>query len=70
MAIAVKVPALGESVKEAKLLKWHKRDGDVVRVDDNRIGTISLLRLLLSHGVALQEMTDQVGLCTWPIGGP
>jgi 2-oxoglutarate dehydrogenase E2 component (dihydrolipoamide succinyltransferase) len=34
MAIQVKVPALGESVKQAKLLKWHKRDGDFIATDE------------------------------------
>jgi len=34
MAIQVKVPALGESVKQAKLLKWHKQDGQTVGVDE------------------------------------
>jgi 2-oxoglutarate dehydrogenase E2 component (dihydrolipoamide succinyltransferase) len=30
----VEVPELGESVKEAKLLKWHKSDGDSVATDE------------------------------------
>src|SRR5437763_16887726 len=30
MAINVDVPALGESVREAVLIKWHKNDGDAV----------------------------------------
>jgi 2-oxoglutarate dehydrogenase E2 component (dihydrolipoamide succinyltransferase) len=34
MAIEVKVPALGESVKQATLLKWHKQDGEAVKVDE------------------------------------
>ncbi len=34
MAIEVKVPGLGESVKQAKLLKWHKHDGDAVKIDE------------------------------------
>ena len=34
MAIQVKVPGLGESVKQAKLLKWHKQDGQSVGVDE------------------------------------
>jgi 2-oxoglutarate dehydrogenase E2 component (dihydrolipoamide succinyltransferase) len=34
MAIQVKVPGLGESVKQAKLLKWHKHDGDAVKIDE------------------------------------
>ena len=34
MAIQVKVPALGESVKQATLLKWHKQDGEAVKIDE------------------------------------
>jgi 2-oxoglutarate dehydrogenase E2 component (dihydrolipoamide succinyltransferase) len=34
MAIDVPVPELGESVKQAVLLKWHKSDGDAVRMDE------------------------------------
>lgn len=34
MAIQVKVPGLGESVKQATLLKWHKQDGEAVKVDE------------------------------------
>src|SRR5690348_10985640 len=30
MATNVDVPALGESVREAVLIKWHKNDGDPV----------------------------------------
>jgi 2-oxoglutarate dehydrogenase E2 component (dihydrolipoamide succinyltransferase) len=34
MPIQVKVPGLGESVKQATLLKWHINDGDAVQVDE------------------------------------
>jgi 2-oxoglutarate dehydrogenase E2 component (dihydrolipoamide succinyltransferase) len=34
MAIDVAVPELGESVKQATLLRWHKGDGDAVRIDE------------------------------------
>ncbi|HEX4054205.1 MAG TPA: 2-oxoglutarate dehydrogenase complex dihydrolipoyllysine-residue succinyltransferase [Tepidisphaeraceae bacterium] len=34
MVIQVKVPGLGESVKQATLLKWHKQDGEAVRADE------------------------------------
>src|SRR5207249_2404310 len=34
MAIQIEVPALGESVKQAILVKWHKRDGESVSVDE------------------------------------
>src|SRR3954468_3066623 len=30
----VQVPALGESVTEATLIKWHKNDGDAVKADE------------------------------------
>ncbi|MEA2735443.1 MAG: hypothetical protein QOE14_1894, partial [Humisphaera sp.] len=30
MPTNVDVPALGESVREAILIKWHKQDGDTV----------------------------------------
>jgi 2-oxoglutarate dehydrogenase E2 component (dihydrolipoamide succinyltransferase) len=34
MATQVEVPELGESVKQATLLKWHKNDGDSVQTDE------------------------------------
>jgi 2-oxoglutarate dehydrogenase E2 component (dihydrolipoamide succinyltransferase) len=34
MATQVEVPPLGESIKEAVLIKWHKSDGDRVATDD------------------------------------
>jgi 2-oxoglutarate dehydrogenase E2 component (dihydrolipoamide succinyltransferase) len=34
MATDVKVPAMGESVTQATLLKWHKQDGETVAVDE------------------------------------
>src|ERR1700722_1112929 len=34
MAIQVKVPALGESIKQALLIKWHKADGEAVKMDE------------------------------------
>src|SRR5690349_21631322 len=30
----VQVPALGESVSEATLIKWHKNDGEAVKQDE------------------------------------
>src|SRR5947208_3586952 len=32
--INVQIPALGESVSEATLIKWHKNDGDLVKTDE------------------------------------
>ncbi|MFW7377962.1 MAG: 2-oxoglutarate dehydrogenase complex dihydrolipoyllysine-residue succinyltransferase [Oligoflexus sp.] len=34
MAFEVKVPAVGESVQEGEIFKWHKSDGEYVEVDD------------------------------------
>ncbi|MFI5379874.1 MAG: 2-oxoglutarate dehydrogenase complex dihydrolipoyllysine-residue succinyltransferase [Tepidisphaerales bacterium] len=34
MATQVQVPALGESITQAILVKWHKNDGDTVAVDE------------------------------------
>src|SRR3954452_2747259 len=34
MPTNVAVPALGESVSEAILIKWHKRDGERVSADE------------------------------------
>ena len=37
MQIEVKVPTLSESVSEATLVSWHKREGDAVKRDENLI---------------------------------
>ncbi|KPK31138.1 MAG: dihydrolipoamide succinyltransferase [Betaproteobacteria bacterium SG8_40] len=37
MVVQVKVPALSESVSEATLLSWHKKQGDFVKRDENLI---------------------------------
>ena len=37
MLIEVRVPALSESVAEATLLSWHKKQGDFVQRDENLI---------------------------------
>src|SRR5262245_43266056 len=34
MSSNVEVPTLGESVSEALLVQWHKKEGDQVRVDE------------------------------------
>jgi 2-oxoglutarate dehydrogenase E2 component (dihydrolipoamide succinyltransferase) len=34
MAVDVKVPAVGESIQEAMIHKWHKKSGDSVRRDE------------------------------------
>src|SRR5256885_1794988 len=35
--IEVKVPQLSESVSEATLLEWHKKEGEAVKRDENLI---------------------------------
>ena len=37
MLVEVKVPSLSESVAEATLLSWHKREGEQVDRDENLI---------------------------------
>jgi 2-oxoglutarate dehydrogenase E2 component (dihydrolipoamide succinyltransferase) len=37
MLVQVKVPALSESVAEATLLSWHKKQGEFVKRDENLI---------------------------------
>src|SRR5947207_12914354 len=37
MLIEIKVPELSESVAEATLLAWHKKEGEAVRRDENLI---------------------------------
>ena len=37
MLVQVKVPALSESVSEATLLSWHKKQGEFVKRDENLI---------------------------------
>ncbi len=34
MAFEVRVPAVGESVQEGEIYKWHKQNGDYVELDD------------------------------------
>ena len=34
MTIEIKVPAMGESVTEATISKWFKKEGDVVKRDE------------------------------------
>jgi len=34
MAVEIKVPSLGESIREGTIARWLKKDGDVVRVEE------------------------------------
>ena len=36
-SIEVKVPQLSESVAEATLLNWHKKEGEYVKRDENLV---------------------------------
>src|ERR1700742_1368822 len=38
MTIEIKVPAMGESVTEATISKWVKKEGDVVKRDEPLLG--------------------------------
>ena len=37
MLVEVKVPQLSESISEATLVSWHKKEGDTVARDENLI---------------------------------
>ena len=52
MLIEVKVPQLSESVSEATLVAWHKKEGDAVSRDENLIDIGQSLLLLLLSTVA------------------
>ncbi len=41
MLVEVKVPALSESVAEATLLSWHKKQGEFVKRDENLIEAVA-----------------------------
>ena len=34
MSVAIKVPAVGESITEGVIVRWHKKSGDVIRADE------------------------------------
>ncbi|MBW2407838.1 MAG: dihydrolipoamide succinyltransferase, partial [Deltaproteobacteria bacterium] len=34
MEIEIKIPSVGESVQEAVLVQWYKKDGDTVKKDE------------------------------------
>ena len=56
MLIEVKVPQLSESVSEATLVTWHKKEGDAVSRDENLIDIDDRGRVRLSRKAALAEM--------------
>ncbi|MBA2629176.1 MAG: 2-oxoglutarate dehydrogenase complex dihydrolipoyllysine-residue succinyltransferase [Rickettsiaceae bacterium] len=55
MSVQIIVPALGESVSEATIAKWHKKPGDAVKVDE-------LLLELETEKVTLEVSASAEGL--------
>ena len=55
MKLEIKVPAVGESVKEAVLAQWFRRDGDLVRKDE-------ILFLIETDKVTLEIVAETDGI--------
>ena len=53
MLIEVKVPQLSESVSEASLVTWHKKEGEAVKRDEN------LVDIETDKTLRAQEKIDQ-----------
>ena len=65
MLIEVRVPALSESVAEATLLSWHKKQGEYVKRDENLIDIETdkvVLELPAPESGALVEVIKQDGV--------
>jgi len=64
MLVQVKVPALSESVAEATLLSWHKKQGDYVNRDENLIDIETdkvVLELPAPHSGVLKKIVKGDG---------
>jgi len=64
MLVQVKVPALSESVAEATLLSWHKKQGDFVNRDENLIDIETdkvVLELPAPHAGVLKKIVKGDG---------
>lgn len=64
MLVQVKVPALSESVAEATLLSWHKKQGDYVERDENLIDIETdkvVLELPAPHSGVLKKIVKGDG---------
>ena len=64
MLVQVKVPALSESVAEATLLSWHKKQGDFVNRDENLIDLETdkvVLELPAPNSGVLKKIVVDVG---------
>jgi 2-oxoglutarate dehydrogenase E2 component (dihydrolipoamide succinyltransferase) len=55
MKVEIKVPAVGEAVKEAVLAQWFRRDGDLVRKDE-------VLFLIETDKVTLEIVAESDGI--------
>ena len=59
MLVEVKVPMLSESVAEATLVSWHKKEGEQVKRDENLVDVETdkvVLELPASHAGILKEI--------------
>src|SRR6266581_5918837 len=68
MIVEVKVPQLSESVAEATLLDWHKKEGEPVKRDENLID-IETDKVVLelpapADGVLVKILKDAKGAVT------
>jgi 2-oxoglutarate dehydrogenase E2 component (dihydrolipoamide succinyltransferase) len=71
MAIEIKVPMLAESISEASILSWHKKEGEHIRRGENLVDIETdkvvlevpapedgiLTKILVKEGVAVQSDT-------------
>lgn len=71
MAIEIKVPMLAESISEASILSWHKKEGESIRRDENLVDIETdkvvlevpapedgmLTKILVGEGAAVQTDT-------------
>src|SRR5689334_24677585 len=64
MIVEVKVPQLSESVAEATLLDWHKKEGEPVQRDENLIDIESdkvVLELPAPAGGVIKQIVKEAG---------
>ena len=72
MRVQVVIPTLGESVKQATLLKWHKNDGDIVKDEeplveletDRCVGSVVGQAEIGEH---VLDVLPRAGLLTQPV---
>src|SRR4051812_18996692 len=64
MLVEVKVPQLSESVSEATLVSWHKKEGDIIARDENLIDIETdkvVLETPAPNGGVIQSIKKQNG---------